>query len=191
MSACVAVDSAKRVEGKPLDERINEPLKKSIEELDALLPEGWRKKSGLQFETANDGTSEWVRPEDVERFKREGKALLGREGGASKEEEEAHETARQQMNALKKQQAKLSVTSGAPPAAAMGRSVTETSDIPERAAEMKAAVSEARAATEASDMPDLVAEMKEMKAEMKAEMNAMRKELRLRETNKSSACTIT
>ena len=37
------------------------------------------RKSGLEFTTATDGTSEWVRPEDVERFKRDGAALLGKE----------------------------------------------------------------------------------------------------------------
>ena len=37
------------------------------------------RKSGLKFTTATDGTSEWVRPEDVERFKRDGAALLGKE----------------------------------------------------------------------------------------------------------------
>ena len=37
------------------------------------------RKSGLELTTATDGTSEWVRPEDVERFKRDGAALLGKE----------------------------------------------------------------------------------------------------------------
>ena len=40
-----------------------EPLKKSVEELDELLPKGWREprdgenKSGLQMATAQDGMS--------------------------------------------------------------------------------------------------------------------------------------
>jgi hypothetical protein len=33
----------------------------------------------VKFTTATDGTSEWVRPEDVERFTRDGAALLGKE----------------------------------------------------------------------------------------------------------------
>ena len=37
------------------------------------------RKSGLEFATAADGTSEWVRPEDVERFKIKGEALFGKE----------------------------------------------------------------------------------------------------------------
>ena len=43
-----------------------------------ILPSSHR-KSGLEFATAADGTSEWVRPEDVERFKIKGEALLGKE----------------------------------------------------------------------------------------------------------------
>lgn len=105
-----ALDDAKPVKGPPLGEAINEPLKKSVEELDTLLKEhgDWRKKSGLVFATAKDGTSEWVLPEHVERFESEGKALLGREGGASEEEKAAHATAREQLTQRKAQQKQLS-----------------------------------------------------------------------------------
>ena len=53
--------------------------------LSCTLPDHWltsrlffHRKSGLKFAIAADGTSEWVRPEDVERFKTEGAELLGK-----------------------------------------------------------------------------------------------------------------
>ena len=45
----------------------------------------FHRQSGLEFATAADGTSEWVRPEDVERFKVEGAALLGKEAKVNEE----------------------------------------------------------------------------------------------------------
>mmetsp|Transcript_20805 Transcript_20805/g.52819 ORF Transcript_20805/g.52819 Transcript_20805/m.52819 type:complete len:294 (-) Transcript_20805:228-1109(-) len=77
--ASSARENVAPMSGESLDNRVAEPLQKSVEELNVLLPPGWQQKSGLKFTTATDGTSEWVRPEDVERFKRDGAALLGKE----------------------------------------------------------------------------------------------------------------
>ena len=63
------------------------------------------RKSGLEFVIAADGTSEWVRAEDVDRFKREGKTLLGTEAKAHVGETGAHETARSLALALEKAEA--------------------------------------------------------------------------------------
>ena len=55
------------------------------------------RKSGLKFATATDGTSEWVRPEDVERFTIKGGALLGKETNPSDAEKGAYKTALSQF----------------------------------------------------------------------------------------------
>ena len=64
------------------------------------------RKSGLEFVIAADGTSEWVRPEDKDRFKREGKTLLGTESKADVGETSAHETARSLALALAEAEAR-------------------------------------------------------------------------------------
>ena len=46
-------------------------------------------------------------PVTVARFEREGKKLLGQEGGASKEEKQAHDMAREQLAQRKQQQKQL------------------------------------------------------------------------------------
>ena len=38
------MEDAAPASGKPLDEKITEPLQKSVEELDQLLPQGWAKQ---------------------------------------------------------------------------------------------------------------------------------------------------
>ena len=62
------------------------------------------RKSGLEFATAVDGTSEWVRPEDVERFKVEGEALLGKKTNPSDAEKGAHKTALSQLEVMRLKQ---------------------------------------------------------------------------------------
>ena len=95
--ASEAKDAIKPAEGKPLGEKLRVPLEKSAEELNTLLPAGWISKCGLEKVTcAADGTTEWVLPQDVERFKEQGRALLGKE---SKAEKEASERAREHVSA--------------------------------------------------------------------------------------------
>ena len=62
---------------KALGEQLNAPLQKSVKELDALLPNGWRDECGLVPITATDGTTEWVLPQDEREFRAKGQALLG------------------------------------------------------------------------------------------------------------------
>ena len=62
------------------------------------------RQSGLEFATAVDGTSEWVRPEDVERFKEKGEALLGKETKVSDAEKGAHETALSKLKVMRQKQ---------------------------------------------------------------------------------------
>ena len=62
------------------------------------------RQSGLEFATAADGTSEWVRPEDVERFKVEGEALLGKKTNPSDAEKGAHKTALSQLEVMRLKQ---------------------------------------------------------------------------------------
>lgn len=64
-------------EGEPLKEPLKEPLQKSVEELDELLPAGWKKGCGLEMVVAQDGTTEWVLPQDKNDFAEKGNALLG------------------------------------------------------------------------------------------------------------------
>jgi len=66
------------------------------------------RQSGLEFATATDGTSEWVRPEDVERFKKDGGALLGKKTKVSDAEKGAHKTALLQFQAIRQQQERIS-----------------------------------------------------------------------------------
>ena len=66
------------------------------------------RQSGLEFATATDGTSEWVRPEDVERFKQDGGALLGKDTKVSDAEKGAHKTALMQFQAMRQQQKQIS-----------------------------------------------------------------------------------
>ena len=66
------------------------------------------RQSGLEFATATDGTSEWVRPEDVERFKKDGGALLGKDTKVSDAEKGAHKTALLQFQAMRQQQEHIS-----------------------------------------------------------------------------------
>ena len=66
------------------------------------------RQSGLEFATATDGTSEWVRPEDVERFKKDGGALLGKDTKVSDAEKGAHKTALLQFQAMRQQQEQIS-----------------------------------------------------------------------------------
>jgi hypothetical protein len=70
-------------------QRLNAPLEKSVRELDELLPADWRERSGLQMETAKDGTTEWVLPHDAEEFKLKGQALLGKRSEAVTTAEDA------------------------------------------------------------------------------------------------------
>ena len=86
------------------------------------------RRSGLEFAIADDGTSEWVRAEDVERFKTEGKTLLGTEAKANVGETSAHETARSLALALTKAEAETKAA------------------VAEAKAEAKAAVARAEAA---------------------------------------------
>ena len=53
--------------------------------------------ASIEFTTATDGTSEWVRPEDEERFKTEGAALLGKKAEVRDEETGARGTALSQF----------------------------------------------------------------------------------------------
>ena len=48
-----------------------------MEELDELLPAGWKKGCGLEMVVAQDGTTEWVLPQDKNDFAEKGNALLG------------------------------------------------------------------------------------------------------------------
>jgi len=66
------------------------------------------RQSGLEFATATDGTSEWVRPEDVERFKKDGSALFGKDSKVSDAEKGAHKTALLQFQAMRQQQEQIS-----------------------------------------------------------------------------------
>ena len=96
--------------GEALDgKQLQAPLEKSLDELNQLLGEGWKEKSGLVMVTANDGTTEWVLEADKQRFAYKGAALLGdREALQAieppKEEVAARETAREQVGTLRKQQ---------------------------------------------------------------------------------------
>jgi len=66
-------------EGKALGEKLQAPLEKSLQELDTLLKSSypnWKDECGLVCTTARDGTTEWVLPEHIERFKVEGAALF-------------------------------------------------------------------------------------------------------------------
>ena len=68
--------------GDPFAAKLHAPLEKSAQELDALLPQGWREKCGLEMTVALDGTVEWVLPHDVAEFKGKGKELLGKRSEA-------------------------------------------------------------------------------------------------------------
>ena len=50
-----------------------------------LLPPGWKDKCGLKMVTANDGTTEWVRPCDEDDFKRRGAGMIGKPREAAAE----------------------------------------------------------------------------------------------------------
>ena len=50
-----------------------------------LLPAGWKDKCGLKMVTANDGTTEWVRPCDEDDFKRRGAEMIGKPREAAAE----------------------------------------------------------------------------------------------------------
>jgi hypothetical protein len=65
------------------------------------------RKSGLKLATADDGTSEWVRPEDVERCQKEGGALLGKETKVSDEEKVARKTVLSQSKSLRERHSKV------------------------------------------------------------------------------------
>ena len=69
-------DKATLPEGTALGEKLRKPLEKSVGELDALLPLKWKDNCGLKMVTANDGSTEWVLPEDADQFKREGFKML-------------------------------------------------------------------------------------------------------------------
>ena len=69
-----AIEEARPVGGKPLGEQLAAPLEKSMEELNKYLKSygengAWTKRCGLTMVTADDGTTEWVLPEDVAAFK--------------------------------------------------------------------------------------------------------------------------
>ena len=66
------------------------------------------RQSGIEFATAVDGTSEWVRPEDVKRFKMEGETLLGKETKVNDAEKSAHKTALSQLEAMREKQEQVS-----------------------------------------------------------------------------------
>ena len=64
-------------DAEALCDNLREPLKKSIDELDALLPKDWRQKSGLVLATSKvDGKSEYVLEEDVAAFEEKGAELI-------------------------------------------------------------------------------------------------------------------
>ena len=91
-------------------------------------------RSGLEFATATDGTSEWVRPEDVERFKKDGSALLGKDTKVSDAEKGAHKTALMQFQAMRQQQEQISdeVSTGkdqAPTGAVVQKPEAEADDV--------------------------------------------------------------
>ena len=88
---------------EPLDAKVAEPLEKSVEELDKLLGPGWTKKTGLEMATCTkDGRTEWVLPEDVAEFKREGAQMLSKAEALKKraptdENKQAHERAKEEI----------------------------------------------------------------------------------------------
>ena len=88
---------------EPLDAKVAEPLVKSVEELDKLLGPGWTKKTGLEMATCTkDGRTEWVLPEDVAEFKREGAQMLSKAEALKKraptdENKQAHERAKEEI----------------------------------------------------------------------------------------------
>ncbi|KAL1503878.1 hypothetical protein AB1Y20_012342 [Prymnesium parvum] len=62
-----------------LSEKLKEPLKKSLKELDNLLCgkyPSWKDECGLVRTQANDGSVEWVLPEHVQKFKEMGELLM-------------------------------------------------------------------------------------------------------------------
>ena len=106
-------EDARPAQSKDADDKLREPIEKSFEELDQLLPRGWRDKSGLVPATAREGTrTEWVLKEDKERFEREGIALLGQkdvleEIKPNHEETEARDRARSTLTSQKEQIEKI------------------------------------------------------------------------------------
>jgi len=68
-------------------------------EMGKLLGEGWEKKCGLVFVTADDGASEWVLPDVEEKFKKLGSELLG---GAVEAEDTGREELEEENEKLKK-----------------------------------------------------------------------------------------
>lgn len=74
--AASARDAIAPADGEQLGQALSEPLEKSFDELNRLLPEGWTRKTGLKMVSARDGTTEWVLSKDAENFARRGAALL-------------------------------------------------------------------------------------------------------------------
>jgi len=71
------LEAMKPKDTEALCDNLREPLKKSIDELDALLPKDWRQKSGLVLATSKvDGKSEYVLEEDVAAFEEKGAKLI-------------------------------------------------------------------------------------------------------------------
>ena len=119
------------------------------------------RQSGLEFATADDGTSEWVRSEDVVRFKMEGSALLGKEVKVSDAAKGAHEEARKRLDGLVQQQSTVAAGQESPgqeagtdladEGVASGRALEASTGEREAEAARKAATSPAAAASTMSE----------------------------------------
>lgn len=69
------ISGAKPIDGPALTNTLQEPIKKSLEELDALLKKSssdWQKKCGLVKVTSKDGTTEWVLEKHAAEFEDKG-----------------------------------------------------------------------------------------------------------------------
>ncbi|KAL1495252.1 hypothetical protein AB1Y20_017113 [Prymnesium parvum] len=68
-------DEARMSKGNELSKMLQEPLQKSLRELDNLLKQqhpNWKEQCGLVLAVAQDGSIEWVLPEHVEEFTMKG-----------------------------------------------------------------------------------------------------------------------
>ena len=128
------------------------------------------RKSGLEFTTATDGTSEWVRPEDVERFKRDGAALLGKEAqvneGAISQLGVMHQQLTESQTAQNEAKAEKSKADAARDEAEAAREKAAT-EVETLRAELKAAREEA---TEAKSHGETEMARREAKSRKETEM---------------------
>jgi len=100
------LEEAIPVEGDAFTEQLKQPLEKSVAELDALLPSGWKDKCGLVLATAQDGRSEYVLEADKADFECKGAAMIGDKSRLliSKESEAEAEARKTALEQLEQQQ---------------------------------------------------------------------------------------